>query len=64
MLGKGHEIGTSKLEGYTNVRNFYGSSAYDKAQMSRLIDLIVQEAKQLGVETLSESEKALLLEGW
>ena len=58
------EIGASKLEGYTNVRNFYGSSAYDKAQMSRLIDLIVQEAKQLGVETLSESEKALLLEEW
>lgn len=58
------EIGPSKLEGFTNVRNFYGSSTYDRAQMSRLISIIVQECKEQGVETLSERELSLLTEEW
>lgn len=58
------EIGPSKLEGFTNVRNFYGSSVYDRAQMSRLIAIIVQECKEQGVETLSERELSLLTEEW
>ena len=58
------EIGPSKLAGYTNVRNFYGSSAYDKNQMSRLIDNIVQDCKAQGIETLAPAELARLTEEW
>lgn len=58
------EIGPSKLEGYTNTRCFYGSSAYDKAQMARLIDLIVQECKAQGIETMPPVELARLTEEW
>ena len=58
------EIGPSKLDGYTNVRNFYGSSAYDKAQMSRLINNIVQDCKALAIETLTPAELARLTEEW
>lgn len=58
------EIGPSKIEGYTNVRNFYGSSAYDKSQMSRLIDNIVQDCKAQGIETLTPDELARLTEEW
>ena len=58
------EIGPSKLDGYTNVRNFYGSSVYDKAQMSRLIEGLLAEARAFGIDTLSDREKALLLEEW
>jgi len=58
------EIGASKIEGYTNVRNFYGSSAYDKAQMSRLIEIIVQECKNQGIETMTPVELARLTEEW
>lgn len=58
------EIGPSKLEGYTNVRCFYGSSCYDKAQMGRLIDIIVQDCKAAGVETLTPMELARLTEEW
>ena len=58
------EIGPSKLDGYTNVRNFYGSSAYDKAQMSRLIDNIVQDCKAQCIETLTPAELARLTEEW
>ena len=58
------EIGPSKLDGYTNVRNFYGSSAYDKTQMSRLIDNIVQDCKAQCIETLTPAELARLTEEW
>lgn len=58
------EIGPSKLDGYTNVRNFYGSSAYDRSQMHRLIEIIVQDCKAQGVETLPPAELARLTEEW
>lgn len=58
------EIGPSKLDGYTNVRNFYGSSAYDKTQMSRLINNIVQDCKAQCIETLAPAELARLTEEW
>lgn len=57
-------IGSSKLEGYTNVINYYGSSVYDKAQMARLIDIVVQECKAQGVETLTPAELNKLREEW
>lgn len=46
----------SKIDGCVNVTLYYGSSTYDTAQMSRLIDLLVQDAKQLGIETLTPAE--------
>ena len=54
------EIGASKLDGYTNVRNFFGSSTYDSAQMSRLLDVIIRECKEQGVEHLTPMELARL----
>ena len=58
------EMGDSKLDGYTNVISYYGSSEYDTRQMSRLIDLIVMECKEQGIETMTPRELALLKEGW
>jgi hypothetical protein len=54
----------SKLEGCTNVILYYGSSTYDIAQMSRLIDLLVIEAKELGIETATPQELDRLREEW
>lgn len=56
-------LGKSKLDGYTNLINYYGSSAYDSAQMSRLIELIIQECKQQGIETATPEELALYESG-
>ncbi len=53
-------LGASKIPGCTNLVLYYGSSTYDTEQMSRLIDLLVQDAKELGIETLSERELSLL----
>ena len=58
------EVLDSKIDGCTNIVCYYGSSEYDKSQMSRLIDHIVQDAKSLGIEVISDSDRALLLEDW
>lgn len=54
----------SKIEGCTNVILYYGSSTYDTAQMSRLLDLIVQDCKQLNIPTETPDEIARLKSLW
>ena len=54
----------SKLDGYTNILAYYGSSTYDSTEMARLIDIVIQECKQLGIETMSEAEINSLKETW
>ncbi len=45
------------------IRAYYGSSRYDTKRMSRLIDAIVQDCKELGVETMSPDELRSILGG-
>ena len=52
----------SKLEGYTNVLTYYGSSVYDISQMSRLIELIIMECKNTGIETATPEELSRIME--
>lgn len=54
------DMGKSKLEGYRNLRAYYGSSTYDSRQMGQLIDLLVQDCKALDIETLTPDKLALL----
>ena len=54
----------SKFKGYTNVRAYYGSSQFDTKQMSKLVDFIVEEAKQWGIETLPPKELESLKASW
>lgn len=54
----------SKIAGCTNVILYYGSSTYDTAQMSRLINNIVEDCKTLGIETKSKEELDSLLSQW
>lgn len=55
-------IGDSKLRGYKNVICYYGSSTYDTRQMRRLIDLCIADCKEQGIETMTPSEMALMME--
>lgn len=50
----------SRLPGCTNVVLWFGSSTYDAKQMSRLIELLVFDAKSLGIETMTPEELARL----
>lgn len=54
----------SKIEGCTNVVVYYGSSSYDTHQMSRLINILVQDCEQLGIEVKSQEELDSLLNSW
>lgn len=54
----------SKIEGCTNVILYCGSSCYDSSQMSRLLDLIIQDCKQLGISTETPDEIARLKALW
>ena len=63
-LGWLTETFPSKLDGCINVILYYGSSTYDTAQMSRLIELIIQDCKALDIETATPAELALLLARW
>lgn len=63
-LGWQTETMPSKLDGCTNVICYYGSSTYDKSQMSRLIDLAIQDCKEYGIEYMTPAELAKLLAAW
>ena len=54
----------SKIDGCTNVVLYYGSSTYDTAQMSRLINLIAQDCKDYGIPTLEDIEMQRMLDAW
>ena len=63
-IGWQTEVMLSKLDGCTNVLLYYGSSTYDTAQMSRLIENIIQDCQALGIETKSHEEIENLLSQW
>lgn len=54
----------SKIEGCTNLCLYYGSSTYDTRQMSKLIDLVVEECKAQGIETMPPEQLSALLSHW
>ena len=63
-LGWQTETFDSKISGCTNVVLYYGSSVYDSAQMARLLDLIIQDCKELGIPTETPDEIAKLKAMW
>lgn len=58
--------GTTELNGksFTHYKVFKGSSEYDTREMSIFLDGIVEEAKNLGIPVLTDSELSLLKEEW
>lgn len=60
------ELGEVIVNGQTGVQLqcFFGSSTYDTKEMSALIDGVVQEAKDLGLETLTPDELSRLKSEW
>lgn len=58
------DLGISQVPGCRNLMAYHGSSTFDTAQMSRLIDGLVQDCKALDIETLSEEKLSLLKEAW
>ena len=49
-----------EIQGCKKVCLYYGSSSYDTAEMSRLLGSVIQQASDMGIEVISESDRALL----
>ena len=49
-----------KNEGYKVLRVYSGSSVYNREEFSRLIDYVVEECKEQGIETMTPDELAKL----
>ncbi len=62
----GRQISTrgSKLPGCTTVMAYYGSSDFDRTQMSHLLDNLIQDCKACGIETRPKEEVESLLAQW
>lgn len=54
----------SKKDKCVKVNCYYGSSTYDSKEMSLLIEILVQLAKSLNIETKSKAEIDSLLKEW
>lgn len=54
------ELGESKLDGYTKLIAYYGSSTYNTKEMTRLIDAVIQECEMQGIQTMPLSDFLLL----
>lgn len=51
------------FDGHT-IQVFHGSSSYNSKEMARLIDCLVDECHQLGIETKAQDEIDSLLDEW
>lgn len=59
-FGKGYVNGKE----FTHYRVYKGSSEYDVREFSILLDGVIDEAKNLDIEVISERERSLMLEEW
>ena len=50
--------------GQVTLLAYYGSSAYNTKEMARLIDALVQECHELGIETMEPGDLESLLRSW
>lgn len=55
--GKGHVEGRE----FTHYKIYKGSSEFDAREMNILLEGIIQEAKELGIETITPQEKERML---
>lgn len=54
----------SKSKTFYTIRTYIGSSAYDKKQMARLIDWLIQEAVEQGINVLPQDKRSELIKNW
>lgn len=60
------ELGEIDIHGTTGIQMlcYYGSSTYDTKQFSRLLNGVMSEMKEIGIETPTEEQMRKSLERW
>lgn len=54
----------TRVDNSVYVHTYYGSSTYTSKEMARLIDWLVDEAQELGIDTMTPRERSLLIGKW
>ena len=63
-IGNQVEVIDEGEDGWSSVRIYYGSSTYNSAQMSALLDSLIQDAEALGIPTITPKEEEKMLGKW
>ena len=60
------ELGEIIVNGKTGIQLqcYFGSSTYNTKEFSVLLDGVINEAKELGIDTMSDAEKESLIKDW
>lgn len=59
------DIGNCRnFKGYHNIKCFKGSGTFNTKQMSRLIDMVIYDCKEQGIETMTPREIEELKQKW
>ena len=60
------ELGEVTINGKTGIQLqcFFGSSTYDSKEFSVLLDGVIHEAEELGIETLGQAEADRMIKEW
>ena len=51
-------------QGFTDLIAYYGSSVYNTEQMAILLEELIVQANELGIDTMTPDEKEKLLQMW
>ena len=54
------DLGESKLNGYTKLIAYYGSSTYNTAELKRVLDAVILDCEEQGIQTMPISDIMLL----
>ena len=54
------DLGESKLNGFTKIIAYFGTSTYSSKEMQRLLNAVVDDCQELGISTMSISDIMLL----
>lgn len=54
------DLGESTLNGFTRLNAYYGSSTYTTAEMKRVIDAVILDCEELGIQAMPLSDFMLL----
>ena len=59
-------LGEVTVNGKTGIQVmcYYGSHTYNSKEFSVLLDGVISDAKELGIEVISEQDKQLLIQEW
>ena len=60
------ELGEVTINGQTGIQLqcYFGSHSYDSKEFSVLLNGVISEAQEIGIDTISESEKESLIQSW